>query len=58
MTPTPAERELFLSTFNQFAANEDDSSENEVEWTRTFLKRDSGIDIGLGDKILVREGEL
>ena len=47
-----------MSTFNQFAKNEDDSSENEHEWTRTFLKRDSGIDIGLGDKILVRDGEL
>ena len=47
-----------MSTFNQHAANEDDSSENEVEWTRDFLKRDSGIDIGLGDKIMVKEGEL
>ena len=56
--PTPAERELFLSTFNMYSKNEDDSSENDVEWTRTFLKRDSGIDIGLGDKILVRDGEL
>jgi len=35
-----------------------DTSDMDAEETRNFLKRDSGIDITIGDKIYVTSGEL
>ena len=37
---------------------DEDTSDMDAEDTRNFLKRDSGIDITIGDKIYVNTGEL
>ena len=52
------EREHFLEIFNQFAVNDNDSSDMDAEKTRNFYKKDNGVDLAIGDKVYVIEGEL
>jgi len=47
-----------MSTYKQFAKDDDDSSENEGGGAWPFLGGDSAVDLGLGDKIVVKDGEL
>jgi len=52
------EREHFLEVYNQFVVNDNDSSDMDAEETRNFYKKDNGIELSIGDKVYVIEGEL
>jgi hypothetical protein len=52
------EREHFLEIFNQFVINDNDSSDMDAEETRRFIKKDNGVDLTIGDKVYIIEGEL
>jgi ribosomal protein L24 len=52
------ERHQFLDAFNANTLGEADSSDCSPEETRTFMKRDTGAELIIGDKIYVIQGEL
>lgn len=52
------ERDHFLEVFNSHVINDNDSSDMDTEETRNFYKRDNGLELSIGDKIYVKEGEL
>ena len=56
--PTLEEREHFLEVFNNYAVNDNDSSDMDTEETRNFYRKENGIELSVGDKVYVKEGEL
>jgi len=56
--PLMEEKQMFLDTFNQNTLGEPDSSDVEPDETRNFFKRDSGMELSIGEKIYVTSGEL
>lgn len=57
--PTADERERFLKIYDGNCLGENDSTDEEREETRNFFKRDStGMDLVVGDKIFITEGDL
>jgi hypothetical protein len=56
--PTAEERERFLKIYDANCLGENDSDEDRAE-TRNFFARDSsGMDLVIGDKIFITEGDL
>ena len=51
------EREQFLQIFDKFDVGDDSSDVDAVE-TRRFIMKQDLVDISIGDKIYVKEGEL
>ena len=51
------EREQFLAIFDKFNVG-DDSSDADAAETREFIRKKDLVEISIGDKIYVKEGEL
>lgn len=56
--PTQEEREMFLQIYNKFTQGDGDSSSDAPDNTRMLIMNDSGQDLKIGDKIIVKGGEL
>jgi len=59
--PTVDERVQFLDIFEQnlkVIQTGDDSSDQDIEKTRSFYKKDLEAEFGIGDKVNVIKGEL
>lgn len=57
--PTTEERERFLKIYDANCLGENDSTDEDKEEIRNFFKRDStDMDLVIGDKIFITEGDL